>query len=99
MAPARLAKAEALQAERVRRGLPARLLDCLQFSDKGQLAFRLPEVRARFGEELSGKEQKRALRELEELRNHLAHSQELVPTSWARIAKFTRNLDALLDLA
>jgi hypothetical protein len=99
VAPGRLARAEALQAERARRGRPARLLDCLQFSDKGQLAFRLPAVRERAGLELSGKELKRALKELEELRNHLAHAQEIVPASWERIARFTQNLDVLLDHA
>jgi hypothetical protein len=99
VAPGRLAKAEALQAERARRGRPVRLLDCLQLTDKGQLAVGLPALRDRLGPELSGKGLKRALKELEELRNHLAHSQEIVPASWERIARFTQNLDALLDLA
>jgi hypothetical protein len=99
VAPGRLAKAEELRAERERRGRPARLLDCLQFSDKALLAVRLPEVRARFDPGTSGKELKRAVKELEELRNHLAHSQEIIPTGWARIASFTRNLDDLLELA
>jgi hypothetical protein len=98
VAPGRLAKAEALRAERERRGRPAALLACLQFSDKGLLALRTPEVRARFGE-ASGKELRQALKELEELRNHLAHAQEIVPAGWSRIAAFTRNLDALLELA
>jgi len=99
VAPGRLAKAEELRAERERRGRPARLLDCLQFSDKGLLAIRIPEVRARLGDDASGKELKRAVKELEELRNHLAHAQEIVPSGWSRIASFTRNLDALLELA
>jgi hypothetical protein len=98
VAPGRLAKAEGLRAERERRGRPARLLDCLQFSDKGLLALRIPEVRARFGD-ASGKELRHALKELEELRNHLAHAQEIVPAGWSRIAAFTRNLEALLELA
>ena len=34
----RLEKARQLQSERVRRGLPADLLDCLQLSDKLQIA-------------------------------------------------------------
>jgi hypothetical protein len=56
-------------------------------------------VRSRFGADASGKELRRALKELEELRNHLAHAQEIVPSGWGRIAAFTRNLDALLELA
>jgi hypothetical protein len=98
VAPGRLAKAEELRAERERRGRPAGLLDCLQFSDKGLLAIRVPAIRARMGNP-SGKELRRALKELEELRNHLAHAQEIVSASWPRIAAFTRNLDALLELA
>ena len=98
LAPGRLAKAVELRAERERRGRPARLLDCLQFSDKGLLAIRIPAIRAPLGNP-SGKELRRALKELEELRNHLAHAQEIVSASWSRIAAFTRNLDALLELA
>lgn len=98
VAPGRLEKALALQAERGRRGHEVALLDCLQLSDKGQLALRLPEVRERFSAGASRKEALRALKELEELRNHLAHAQEIVPTGWARIATFTRRLDRLLEL-
>lgn len=98
VAPGRLQKALELQAERERRGHPVALLDCLQLSDKGQLALRLAEVRERFSAGASRKEALRALKELEELRNHLAHAQEIIPTGWARIATFTRRLDRLLEL-
>jgi len=91
----RLAKARELQAERLRRGSPARLLDCLQFSDKGQLVLRLPEALERLG--LSRKAGLRALAELQELRNNLAHGQEIIPDGWARIVVFSQRLDALLD--
>jgi hypothetical protein len=97
VAPGRLAKAEALRAERERRGRPVGLLDCLQLSDKGQLALRLPQVAEGFALGQSRKASLRALKELEELRNHLAHSQEIIPTGWARIATFTRRLDRLLE--
>ncbi len=98
VAPGRLGKALELQAERERRGRPVALLECLQLSDKGQLALRLPEVLERFSAGASRKEALRALKELEELRNHLAHAQEIIPTGWARIATFTRRLDRLLEL-
>ena len=98
VAPGRLAKAEALRAERERRGHVVGLLDCLQFSDKGQLALGIPEVEARFAMGQSRKASLRALKELEELRNHLAHSQAIVPTGWERIAAFTRRVDRLLEL-
>jgi hypothetical protein len=93
----RLEKALALQAERARRGVQARLLDCLQFSDKAQLALRLPGVVERIDPGLSRKAGLRAVKELEALRNHLAHGQEIVPSGFARIVAFSRRLDALLE--
>jgi hypothetical protein len=94
----RLAKARELQAERQRRGVHhPRLLDCLQFSDKGQLALRVPAVDPERVLSMSRKAAERALRELEELRNNLAHGQEIVPRSWPRIVAFSARLDLLLD--
>lgn len=93
----RLEKARHLQAERARRGVQARLVDCLQFSDKGQLALAVPAVQRSAIGQLSGKAQKRAIKELELLRNHLAHGQEIVPAAWRRIVAFSANLDALLE--
>lgn len=97
LAPARLAKAEALRAERARRGHDVGLLDCLQLSDKGQLALRIPGGQGGLALGESRKASLRALKELEELRNHLAHSQEIAPTGWGRIAAFARRLDRLLE--
>lgn len=97
VAPGRLEKAGALQAERERRGHAVGLLDCLQLSDRLQLALEIPAVRERFAPGESRKASLRAIKELEELRNHLAHSQEIVPSGWARIATFTRRLDRLLE--
>jgi hypothetical protein len=96
VAPGRLAKAREVMAERQRRGLSCRLVDCLQFSDKGQLALRIGDLAARLAPSMSGKEAKRALQELEHLRNSLAHGQEIVRSSWARIVRFSRRLDELL---
>jgi hypothetical protein len=99
VAPGRLEKARALQEERARRGHPAGLLDCLQLSDRGQLLLELPGFQERLrslGLE-SRKSSLRALKELEALRNHLAHAQDIVPESWRRIALFSQRLDALLE--
>jgi CBS domain-containing protein len=93
----RLAKAVHLQRERRRRGIEARLLDCLQFSDKGQLALRLPAVDPVRVLHTSRKSAERALGELEAIRNNLAHGQEIIPTSWPRIVAFSARLDLLLD--
>ena len=99
VAPGRLEKARALQEERTRRGHPTDLLDCLQLSDRGQLLLELPGMQERLralGLE-SRKAGLRALKELEALRNNLAHAQDIVPASWRRIALFSQRLDALLE--
>ena len=97
IAPGRLAKAREVMAERQRRGLSCRLIECLQFSDKGQLAMRIGDLAARLAPNMSGKEAKRALQELEHLRNNLAHGQEIVAPSWDRIVRFSNRLDELLE--
>jgi hypothetical protein len=97
VAPGRLSKARELLAERQRRGLACRLIDCLQFSDKGQLALRIGDVAQRLAPSMSGKEAKRALQELERLRNNLSHGQEMITPSWNRIVRFSSRLDELLE--
>lgn len=102
LAPARLARAEALLAERRRRGQPGTLLDCLQLSDKGQVLLSAVDVNdpsSPFRFTSSRKEAKRALKELEALRNNLAHTQRIVPDGWSRIVLFSSRVDALLEAA
>jgi hypothetical protein len=97
--PGRLEKARLLQAERARRGRPTALLDCLQLSDRGQLLVGLPGFLERLrplGLD-SRKAALRALKELEALRNDLAHAQDIIPDGWRRIAIFSQRLDALLE--
>ena len=97
--PGRLEKARALQAERARRGRATDLLDCLQLSDRGQLLIELPgmlALLAPLGID-SRKAALRALKELESLRNDLAHAQDIIPEGWRRIAIFSQRLDALLE--
>lgn len=95
VAPGRLAKAREVMSDRQRRGHACRLFDCLQFSDKGQLALHVGELAARLN--LSGKAARRALSELEHLRNNLAHGQEIISPSWERIVRFSSRLDELLE--
>jgi hypothetical protein len=96
--PQRLARAEELLAERRRRGQPGSLLDCLQFSDKGGLLLAVePAEGSRWFDQPSRKAAKRALKELEALRNNLAHAQEIIPDGLDRIVVFSSRLEALLD--
>ncbi len=93
----RLEKARALHAERLRRGHHCALLDCLQFSDKGQILIRNPATLRYLGFE-TRREARQVLKELESLRNHLAHAQDIVTHDWAQIARLTRHLEETVSL-
>jgi hypothetical protein len=81
---ARLQKAQALLAERSRRNQTLQLLDCLQFSDKGQIVARNEEIRRKtvFA---SRSQAEAAVKGLEKLRNNLAHAQDILATDWDTI--------------
>lgn len=82
-AEGRLQKASVLLEERRRRSQNLKLLDCLQFSDKAQIVARKAEIRAltRFA---SRRQVEETCRALENLRNNLAHSQDILSTDWGR---------------
>ena len=92
ISPGRLEKAEELQAERLRRGQKCDLLDCLQVSDKTQLAAQDEELRKIFGG-ATRREAKIAARDFESLRNNLAHAQDIVTHDWSVIAHIARRLE------
>jgi len=94
----RLAKAESLRQERRRRNRAADLLDCLQFSDRGQLMLRIPRVLELLSRNGIPSRQAalKAIHELETLRNNIAHSQDIIPESWNRIIIFSTRLEMLL---
>lgn len=91
---ARRMKAVALKNERERRGMTSRLVDCLQLSDKGQLLVEDPEYMAEVGFSAKGAA-KRVVKDLESLRNHLAHAQDFVSHDWAQIARMAGRLNEL----
>ncbi len=93
----RLAKARALHDERQRRGHDCDLLDCLQFADKGQVLLADPDTLRYLGFATRG-EARQVLKELESLRNHLAHAQDIVSHDWAPIVRLTRRLEESLSL-
>jgi hypothetical protein len=82
----RLSKAAWLQRERAKRGEKVPLANCLQFSDKGQILFRDPEIREMFNLP-SRQRATRAMRELEHLRNHLAHSEDILAQDWDALVR------------
>ncbi len=88
----RLKKAQELQAERQRREQHGGLLDCLQLSDKGQILITNPAVLTALGFD-SKRTGKRIIRELESLRNNLAHAQDIVTHDWAQIVRLSYRLE------
>ena len=94
MTPSRLQKAVALRDERVRRGQECELLDCVQLSDVAKIVLAVPEERAAYGFDTAGAA-KRTIKEMESLRNNLAHAQDIVTHDWAQIARMARNMEIL----
>lgn len=84
LSEARLAKAEQLLAERKRRNQGLRLLDCLQFSDRGQVIARNEALR-RLTVFPSRSQAEETVKRLEQLRNNLAHSQDILVSDWDTI--------------
>ena len=95
LSESRLQKAQVLLEERLRRNQSLGLVDCLQFSDKGQIIARNEAIR-----ELTMFDSRRktetAIRMLESLRNNLAHSQDILACDWETILLLSRGLDAVL---
>ena len=92
---ARLEKAKALQQARAQLGRPVPLLDCLQLSDKIRIGLALDDVPRPLLRGASKAESQRLARDLEDLRNSLAHAQDIVTHDWAQIARLAKRLDEL----
>jgi hypothetical protein len=92
----RLQKAQGLLDERLRRGQHCDLLDCGQFSDLAKMLLEVEEERRAFGFE-SKAAVKRVIKELESLRNNLAHAQDIVTHDWAQIARLTQRMESLVN--
>lgn len=92
----RIEKAESLLAERARRNQHVNLLDCLQFSDKGQIVARNERLRGMTQFD-SRRQVEEAFKRVERLRNNLAHSQDIITTDWEVIVQLSENLDRILE--
>ena len=96
VSPARLEKAETLLTERRRRNQELDLLDCIQLSDRGHIVLRNEELRKAAGFRSRNKGEE-TMKELEALRNNLAHSQDIIAGDWEIIVKMTTFLEVLFD--
>ena len=90
----RLAMAKAFQAERQRRNQHCSLVECLQFSDKGRVLLGKQQVMKRLGFD-SKSVAKRAIKEIESLRNNLSHAQDIVTHDWAQIARLSQRMEEI----
>ena len=93
----RVEKAIALQADRRCRSQDPRLLDCLQFSDEAQIIVRDTELRQQIGF-VSRRRGEEVIKNLEKLRNNLAHAQDIVSLDWETIVGFSENLETVIQL-
>ena len=91
----RLEKATALRAERQRRGSDCVLLDCLQVKDKADILMSDSASVEALGL-ASRREADRLTRDIEKLRNHLAHAQELEPEHLATAARLASFIHSIL---
>ncbi len=94
LSEARLEKARAIKEERARRGRAMQTVDALQFGDVGWLAVRYDGWYSHFGV-ASRKQAKRLVRQLESLRNALAHSQDIVTHDWDTVVAVARSIVAI----
>lgn len=90
----RLEKAREIKDERARRGRAIETVDALQFGDVGWLAVRYDGWYEYFGVE-SKKQAKRLVRQMESLRNALAHSQDIVAHDWETVVAVARSVIAI----
>ncbi|MGB5766603.1 MAG: hypothetical protein WBM38_07705, partial [Arenicellales bacterium] len=72
------------------------LLDCIQLSDKGKIIISKEETLALSGLE-SRRSAKKVVREMESLRNNLAHAQDIVTYDWGQIVRLTQRLEESLN--
>lgn len=93
---ARLEKGRELQLERHRRHQDVDLLDCLQMSDKAQIVFKHEPLREALRIE-SRRQAERVFKQIESLRNNLAHSQDIVTANWEAIVMLAGNLERVIQ--
>ncbi|MHC4825737.1 MAG: hypothetical protein ACYTEY_04175 [Planctomycetota bacterium] len=73
------------------------LISCLALADKGQVLSKAPEIREQLGME-SRSAAREAVRNMEQLRNSLAHAHDIVTGSWQTIVNLSVHVDNVLGL-
>jgi PAS domain S-box-containing protein len=96
LSPQRIEKTKQMFAERQRSGRECQLLDCLQLGDKLEIMVADPLELAALGIP-SINAGRRISRQIEHLRNHLAHALDFVEEDWPQIVRFARRVRQMLD--
>ena len=94
LTPRRLAAADEVRNERLRRDQPCQLVDCLQLADKGEILLQNPSQLAAFGFETRGAA-KRVMKDIQSLRNNLAHAQDIIVHDWPQIVRLARRVEGM----
>ena len=98
LSPARRKKAEDFHRERLRRSAHAlRLIDCVQFSDKGQILAKDDVARRIIGFP-SRKRGEQSVKAIVSLRDKLAHAQDIVTHDGSSIIELARHLGRILEI-
>lgn len=96
LSPRRLDQARRLMEQRQQRNEDLELLDCLQLSDKRSLLLKSARAREVLGFTSNGDGERR-LRAIEELRDRIAHSQDLVRGSnWEEVIRAVADVEELV---
>ena len=80
---------------RAMHGREVPLIDCLQLSDKVRIHQAIDENPRPLFRGASKAESQRLVRDLEDLRNSLAHAQDIVTHDWTQVVRLARRLDEL----
>jgi hypothetical protein len=95
--PGRLEKAQAMLNDRKRRNEAIDLADCLQFADKRTIILQNEHVWRGFGF-LRKREAEDYFEKLEELRNELAHAQDIISGRWPGLVSLAKRAEKVLGI-
>jgi len=91
----RLAQAQAILEDRKSRNEAMDLADCLQLGDKRKIVLKTGDIYKKLGFD-SKKSADRVLQDLEDLRDNLAHAQDIVTGQWPHIADLAAHAESTL---
>ncbi len=92
----RIKAAGKVHEDRQNRKEQIQLSDCLQFCDKRDIILKTPELLDALGFKSKNGAEK-LLKDLENLRDHLAHAQDIVTGRWPELANLAKQAEELLE--